>query len=59
MVSKYVSDVERTPIFEDQQHSLEGVSWELGPNKVTDKGLQTIKNLATEFKSKYVGNLLD
>lgn len=31
----------------------------MGSNKVTDKGLQTVKNLATEFKSKYVGNLLD
>jgi hypothetical protein len=39
MVSKYISDVERTPIFTDGQHSLEGVQWDLGPNKVTDKGL--------------------
>jgi hypothetical protein len=58
-VTKYISDVERTPIFEDEKHSLEGVSWDLGPNKITDKGLQTIKNAAQEFKSKYVGTLLE
>ena len=42
----------------DQAHSLEGVKWDLGANKVTDKGLQTIKNEAQAFKAKYVGKLL-
>jgi hypothetical protein len=37
---------------------LEGVKWDLGANKVTDKGLQTIKNEASAFKAKYVGKLL-
>ena len=42
----------------DQAHSLEGVKWDLGANKVTDKGLQTIKNEAQAFKARYVGKLL-
>lgn len=57
-VSEYISDGERTPILLDQAHSLEGVAWDQGANKVTDKGLQTIKNEASSFKSKYVGSLL-
>lgn len=57
-VSKYLTDAERTPVLMDQAHSLEGVKWDLGANKVTDKGLQTIKNEAQAFKAKYVGKLL-
>lgn len=52
--------MERTPGILDQAHALEGVTWDLGANKVTDKGLQTIKNEAQSFKAKYItsGNLL-
>lgn len=42
----------------DQSHSLEGVKWDQGANKVTDKGLQTVKNEAYAFKARYVGSLL-
>ncbi len=42
----------------DQQHALEGVTWDFGPNKITKNGLQTIKNLAGAFKNSYVGSLL-
>ena len=42
----------------DQAHSLEGVKWDQGANKVTDKGLQTVKNEAYAFKARYVGSLL-
>lgn len=42
----------------DESHSLEGVNWDLGPNKVTDKGLDSVQNAANTFKSKYVGSLL-
>ncbi len=57
-VSQYVADGERTPILLDSAHSLDGVSWEYGANKITDKGLQTMKNSAQSFKSLYVGSLL-
>jgi hypothetical protein len=57
-VSKFITDAERTPILMDQSHSLEGVKWDQGANKVTDKGLQTIKNEAYAFKARYVGTLL-
>ena len=43
----------------DEQHALEGVSWDQPEDTVTDKGLQTIKNAAEEFKNDYIGNLLD
>lgn len=42
----------------DEKHSLEGVTWDQAPDTVTDKGLQTIKNAAEEFKGDYVGSLL-
>lgn len=42
----------------DESHSLEGVKWDLGPNKVTDKGLDSVQNAANTFKSKYVGSVL-
>lgn len=42
----------------DQAHALEGVKWDQGANKVTDKGLQTVKNEAYAFKARYVGSLL-
>jgi len=48
-VSEYVSDGERTPILMDSAHSFDGVSWDIGANKITDKGLQTIKNEAESF----------
>ena len=57
-VSQYVTDVERTPIKMDQKHSLDGVSWDYGARQVTNKGLQTVKNKAADFRSSYVGSLL-
>lgn len=48
-VSEYISDGERTPILMDSAHSFDGVSWDIGANKITDKGLQTIKNEAESF----------
>jgi hypothetical protein len=33
----------------DSAHSFDGVSWDIGANKITDKGLQTIKNEAESF----------
>lgn len=38
--------------------ALEGVKWDLGPDKLTDKGLDSISNAANSFKSNYVGTLL-
>jgi len=58
-VTQYISDVERTPFSLDPKYSLDGVEFEQGANKVTDKGLQTVKNEAEAFKEKYVGTLLD
>ncbi len=56
-VTEYISDAERTPLKIDEKHALEGVTWDLGPDAVTDKGLQTIKNAAEEFGSDYKGTL--
>ena len=58
-VTQYITDAERTPLNMDETHALEGVSWDLPEDSVTDKGLQTIKNAAEEFKNDYVGSLLD
>ena len=53
-----MSDVERTPFTLDPKYALDGVEFEQDANKVTDKGLQTIKNEAEAFKEEYVGTLL-
>ncbi len=42
----------------DEAHALEGVKWDLGSDKVTDKGLDSIQNSANAFKGTYVGSLL-
>ena len=42
----------------DEKHALDGVTWDLEADEVTDKGLQTMKNAAEEFKGNYVGSLL-
>ena len=57
-MSQYISDVERTPFFLDQKYALDGVKFEQGANKVTDKGLQTIQNEADAFRGRYIGSLL-